>query len=63
MRPYVVYGGSNIDKCIDQLSLGVEILVATPGRLIDLLNRGEVNLSMVSPLFLCFTLTELQIYL
>ncbi|XP_063693883.1 uncharacterized protein LOC134825579 isoform X3 [Bolinopsis microptera] len=52
VRPYVVYGGSNIDKCIDQLSLGVEILVATPGRLIDLLNRGEVNLSMVKFLVL-----------
>ncbi|KAL5246642.1 hypothetical protein ACHWQZ_G018753 [Mnemiopsis leidyi] len=52
VRPYVVYGGSNIDKCIDQLSLGVEILVATPGRLIDLLNRGEVNLQMVKYLVL-----------
>lgn len=52
VRPYVVYGGSNIDKCIDHLSLGVEVLVATPGRLIDLLNRGELDLGMVRYLVL-----------
>jgi len=47
VRPYVVYGGSNLEKCIEHLSLGVEVLVATPGRLIDLLNRRELSLEMV----------------
>jgi len=52
VRPYVVYGGSNIEKCIDHLALGVEVLVATPGRLIDLLNRGEISLDLVKYLIL-----------
>lgn len=47
VRPYVVYGGSNINTSIKELNLGVELLVATPGRLIDLLNRGELSLDMV----------------
>lgn len=52
VRPYVVYGGSNINTSIKELSLGVEVLVATPGRLIDLLNRGELSLEMVKYLVL-----------
>ncbi len=43
-----VYGGSSIESQIRALRKGgVQIIVATPGRLIDLINRGVVNLSDV----------------
>lgn len=43
-----VYGGSSIESQIKTLRRGVHIVVATPGRLIDLMNRKCVNLSAVS---------------
>lgn len=42
-----VYGGSSIDSQIKTLRKGVHIVVATPGRLIDLMNRQCVDLSAV----------------
>lgn len=42
-----VYGGSSIESQIRALKAGVQIIVATPGRLIDLINRGVVNMSDV----------------
>lgn len=42
-----VYGGSSIESQIRSLREGVQIIVATPGRLIDLINRGVVKLSDV----------------
>ncbi len=42
-----VYGGSSIMSQIHALRKGVQIIVATPGRLIDLIERKEVNLSDV----------------
>ena len=42
-----VYGGSSIESQIKTLKRGVHIVVATPGRLLDLMNRKTVNLSMV----------------
>ena len=42
-----VYGGSSIESQIRALRRGVQIVVATPGRLIDLINRKVVNLSDV----------------
>ncbi len=42
-----VYGGSSIESQIRALRTGVHIIVATPGRLIDLINRGVVNLDNV----------------
>lgn len=42
-----VYGGSSIESQIRALKAGVQIIVATPGRLIDLINRGVVNLADV----------------
>ncbi len=42
-----VYGGSSIESQIRQLKKGVQIIVATPGRLIDLINRGVVKLNDV----------------
>ncbi len=42
-----VYGGSSIDSQIRTLKRGVHIIVATPGRLIDLIKRKTVSLSNV----------------
>ena len=42
-----VYGGSSIESQIRALRQGVQIIVATPGRLIDLINRGVVKLGDV----------------
>ena len=42
-----VYGGTSIDAQIRALKRGINILVATPGRLIDLMKRGAADLSTV----------------
>lgn len=42
-----VYGGSSIESQIRALKRGVHIIVATPGRLIDLIKRGTVSLGNV----------------
>ncbi|MDO4319070.1 MAG: DEAD/DEAH box helicase [Bacteroidales bacterium] len=42
-----VYGGSSIESQIRSLREGVQIIIATPGRLIDLINRGVVKLADV----------------
>lgn len=42
-----VYGGSSIESQIKTLKRGVHIVVATPGRLLDLMNRKTVDLSLV----------------
>ncbi|MDX2441080.1 MAG: DEAD/DEAH box helicase, partial [Desulfobacterales bacterium] len=47
IRCTVVYGGVNIDPQIDRLKRGVDILVATPGRLLDLAGHRDLNLSRI----------------
>lgn len=47
-----VYGGSSIESQIRGLRKGVHVVVATPGRLIDLINRGEVYLNAVRTVIL-----------
>ncbi len=47
VRVLPVYGGSSIESQIRALRRGVQIIVATPGRLIDLIKRGEVKLDDV----------------
>ncbi len=47
-----VYGGSSIDSQIRALRKGVQVIVATPGRLIDLIKRGEVKLADVHTVIL-----------
>jgi ATP-dependent RNA helicase RhlE len=52
LRSAVVYGGTRIDPEIKLLWNGVEILVATPGRLLDHIGQRSVNLSQVEVLVL-----------
>ena len=47
-----VYGGSSIESQIRSLKRGVQVIVATPGRLIDLINRGVVKLDDVHTVIL-----------
>ena len=47
-----VYGGSSIESQIKTLSKGVHIIVATPGRLLDLMNRRVANLSAIKNVIL-----------
>lgn len=47
-----VYGGSSIESQIRTLRAGVQIIVATPGRLIDLINRGVAKLTDVHTVIL-----------
>jgi len=52
LRMSAVYGGAPMDRQIKALRRGVDIMVATPGRLIDLGDRGEVSMSDVEILVL-----------
>ena len=52
LRIMAVYGGANIEPQIRALRHGVDIIVATPGRLIDLMKRGVADLSQVGVLIL-----------
>src|SRR5215470_6053524 len=47
-----VYGGVSMDRQIRALQRGVDIVIGTPGRLIDLMERGEMMLSDVELLVL-----------
>lgn len=52
LRAQVVFGGVNINPQISHLRGGVDILVATPGRLLDLLGQRALSLSEVEVLVL-----------
>ena len=52
LRHAVVYGGVGQVPQVRALQHGVDVLVATPGRLLDLMNQGHVNLSQVEILIL-----------
>ncbi len=47
MRVLPVYGGSSIESQIKALKRGVHIIVATPGRLLDLMERKKVSLETI----------------
>lgn len=47
LRVLAIYGGQSIDRQISQLRRGVQVVVGTPGRMLDLLDRGELNLGQV----------------
>ncbi|KAI8369895.1 P-loop containing nucleoside triphosphate hydrolase protein [Choanephora cucurbitarum] len=47
VKPAVVYGGSDIGAQIRNIERGCDLLVATPGRLVDLLERARISLSLV----------------
>ena len=52
VRPVVCYGGADIRDQLRDLERGCEILVATPGRLVDLIERARVSLEYTCMLIL-----------
>jgi len=52
LKSTVIFGGVKINRQIDKLRQGVDILIATPGRLLDHLNQKTVDLSKVEILVL-----------
>lgn len=51
IAPVCIYGGADVREQLRQLERGCDLLIATPGRLVDLIERGR--LSMESVRFLC----------
>ncbi len=47
LKSTVVFGGVSLNKQVEAVKNGVDILVATPGRLVDLINRRALTLSKV----------------
>lgn len=52
LRPVAVYGGADVASQRNNLLKGCDILVGTPGRLKDMINRGAVSLAHVRHLVL-----------
>ena len=47
VRVLTVYGGVSYDPQLEALEAGVDVVVGTPGRVLDLVNRGSLDLSAV----------------
>ncbi|MDE1859856.1 MAG: DEAD/DEAH box helicase [Candidatus Micrarchaeota archaeon] len=47
IRSVVVYGGASINAQMSELSRGAEIVIGTPGRILDLLDRGALRLDRI----------------
>ena len=52
LRVVAVYGGADIERQIKKLRRGVDVIIATPGRLIDLGDRGELSVAQIETLVL-----------
>lgn len=52
VRTAVVYGGADISLQLKQIDRGCDLLAATPGRLVDLIERGRISLSNIRYLVL-----------
>ena len=52
VRPCVVYGGADVSSQLREIERGCDLLSATPGRLVDLMERGRVSLANIKYLVL-----------
>lgn len=52
VRPAVVYGGADINSQLRLIERGCDLLSATPGRLVDLIERGRISLANIQYLVL-----------
>lgn len=52
VKTFAVYGGVEQDPQIKKLSKGIDVLVATPGRMFDLISQGAISLERVDTLVL-----------
>jgi superfamily II DNA/RNA helicase len=46
-RVVVVYGGADLERQVKRIRKGIDVVIATPGRLIDLIDRDEVSVADV----------------
>jgi ATP-dependent RNA helicase RhlE len=47
LKNYVIFGGVNQNPQVDAIRRGIDVLVATPGRLLDLMNQGFIQLNQL----------------
>jgi ATP-dependent RNA helicase DDX3X len=59
----VVYGGADVREQLRQLERGCDLLVATPGRLVDLIERGRLAMEHIKFLVLGKKITSIHIFL
>ncbi|HEX9609388.1 MAG TPA: DEAD/DEAH box helicase [Candidatus Limnocylindria bacterium] len=52
VRTVAIYGGSSMDRQIEGLKRGAQVVVGTPGRVLDLIRRGELRLDRVNTVIL-----------
>jgi ATP-dependent RNA helicase DeaD len=52
VRTVAIYGGSSMDRQISALRRGAQVVVGTPGRVLDLIRRGELHLERVETVIL-----------
>ena len=52
VRVVAVYGGADVERQVAKLRKGVDVVIATPGRLIDMGDRGELSVAAVETLVL-----------
>ncbi len=52
LRIAAIYGGADVDRQVAKLRKGVDVVIATPGRLIDMGDRGELSVADVEVLVL-----------
>ena len=52
VRTVAIYGGSSMDKQISGLKHGAQVVIGTPGRVLDLIRRGELHLERVHTVIL-----------
>jgi len=52
VRTVAIYGGSSMDRQIEALKRGTQVVVGTPGRVLDLVRRGELKLDRVHTVIL-----------
>ena len=52
VRTVAIYGGSSMDRQVDGLKRGAQVVVGTPGRVLDLIRRRELRLDRVNTVIL-----------
>ena len=52
VRTVAIYGGSSMDKQVEALKRGAQVVIGTPGRVLDLIRRGELRLDRVHTVIL-----------
>jgi ATP-dependent RNA helicase DeaD len=52
VRTVAIYGGSSMERQIEALRRGAQVVVGTPGRVLDLVRRGELKLDRVNTVIL-----------